>query len=184
MKKQFFGLMFASFAMTAQADCQLLNGEYDLESMAKYCHTSTGGPLEIEMDYVPGDESPLYTILPKTLNGNSVGYIEPGNTLKAQSNENCTEYSLTFPTDKYGNGLEFETLTYANQSRKNQSLFTQSEQILDDEKNIIEKFSLEVTPSNADLTIKIKNEFVVRKKREDKILRFEQVDCTFPRIFG
>tara|TARA_R110000868_G_scaffold376060_1_gene640805 strand:+ start:137 stop:721 length:585 start_codon:yes stop_codon:yes gene_type:complete len=108
MKKLFFLAATIVLSNTSSASsCKSLDGIYDLSSMRARCQVSG-------VSYTPGDDSPLYTILPEHestyIDGDDgsvgiPGYIEPNSELTVQTSSNCNEVSITVVKKKSFNEI-------------------------------------------------------------------------------
>lgn len=167
-------------SLSAFAKCPDISGTYDLETMAKYCQVKTGGPLEISIDYMVGDDSPLYTVLPD--HQGSVGYIEPGLELRVKTAADCKSFTLTFPENSY-DGHKFKDLIFKNTSLSNQALSSQSEDILDEDNKLkfLERKSLTLKSKGRNLVLNMRVDYLRQNKRNLKttVLRFEDYSCEF-----
>ncbi len=84
------------------SECSQLNGSYDVSSMSARCQVEG-------LEYTPGDDSPLYTILPahtsEYINGSDgsvgiPGYVEPNTNIKIEVDSNCSNLSMTIVKKK------------------------------------------------------------------------------------
>jgi hypothetical protein len=182
MKNLLFLIPIILCCFNVQAACPNISGQYDLESMAKFCKVKTGGALEIEIDYMIGDDAPLYTVLPDTINKVTIGYIEPGLDLFAGSSSDCQTFSLSFP-EKILNGYIYRKLIFKNKSSSSSEVSAQSQEILEenDKTRYLELRKLVLKKEKDNLYFNLKVEYVAQFKKtsKNKLLRFEDYLCEF-----